>query len=474
MNGIRGYNAIGFPSPRGVDADAVMKILYANEHNLFGRLYEGSPTFRTIPRDTNGQGKAYDQPYFVGTGGAVSFDFKVGFELAVNQAVGPGYASAKFGWDNQHAHWSIDTKQKKQMPARGKGSYISAMRQLMERAKERMERLRLAHIFGDGSGAIGQIDGAPTGVTNTEATFKLTTHTQTIYFEQNVTLEFASSRTTTTVHTGGAAGATQAKYVRITAVDRKRNTVTVKAVDDDGSDQTSTAANLRLLLADNTYIFNKGDVVNIPATGPDGLSPYTGTRVFGGFDAWRPLTLPTNDSFYGINRNQDPVRLSGVVHEVSAVNAKRAYQETIIAACYLQRTLGGRLANIVMNPLHFRDFQFELGDQVEYKKMDVSGSNQGVPGFRAIKIAYGQGDIMIHQDIHCPPGQAWGYVPSDWKLCSLDQFIHIWNEDGRVVDRIQGENKVGGAISSYAALICKNPINLARIKLPDLNQSFFG
>ena len=467
--GIRGFNQIGFPSNRGVDADAVMKILYAKKHNLFGRMYEGSTLFRAIPRDTGGQGKAMDQPYIVSTGGVVAYDFKKGFDIAVNRATGPGYASAKFGWDNQFAHWSIDSKQKKQMPSRGKGSYVNAVRQILDRTKERMERLRLAHLYGDGSGALGQIKSVDSGHTTTSATFELMNHVQPIYFEKGIFLEFTTNSTDTVPLTAGSSPVIQ--RFQVESVDRKANKVTVKPVSSTGADVTAAdAAHIIALIKANNYIFGEGDVVNIPNVGPESLSPYTGTRVFGGFAAWRPESLPANDSFYGIDRNQDPVRLSGVVHELSSFSSTRPYQDTLIAAAYRQRTLGGRIKNIVMNPLHHRDFVYELSGSTEYRKIDMKGSAKGVPGFRAIQIAYGQGDLMIHEDIHCPPGVAWGYVASDWKLCSLDQFIHVWNEDGRIVDRIQGENRFGGSIQSYAALICRNPINLARIKLPALNS----
>ena len=59
MSGIQGFKNIGFPD-RGVDADAVMKLLYANKHNLYMEMYEGSQTFRSIPMDSGGQGKAMD------------------------------------------------------------------------------------------------------------------------------------------------------------------------------------------------------------------------------------------------------------------------------------------------------------------------------------------------------------------------------------------------------------------------------
>ena len=467
MSGVAGFKDIGFPG-RGTDADAVMKLLYAKKHNLFAKMYKGSNTFRTIPKDSGGQGKAMDQPFFVTTGGAVSHDFKAAFNLAVNQSTGPGFTAAKFGWDNMYAHWAMDVKQKKQMPGRGKGSYIGSLRQTMERTKERMERLRLAHIFGDGSGTLGRVGTAAVGSSLGAITFYLENITQVIYFERDIQFQVGTTSTATSVVKQGS----KDLIFKVTEIDRKARKVVCKVVDDDGTDTTSgvTAAQAVAALAKNRYLFGKGDVVLIPTVGPDGLPNYGGTRVMPGFAAWCPETLAANDNFFGVNRNQDRNRLAGVVHEVDTTDTEREYQNTLISASYVQETLGGRISNVVMNPLHYRDFTVELGKSAEFKKMDVSGYNKGVPGFKVLRVATDKGEMMVHTDIHCPPGVAWGYVPSDWKICSLDQFIHVWNEDGRIVDRIQSENKVGGAIQSYATMICRNPLNLARIKLPAIRN----
>ena len=447
---IRGWNAIGFPTT-DTDADAVMKEYYADDTNLLGKMYEGSQTVRTIRRNEAGQGKSFVQPYKVGTSNGVSADFEKAYQLAVRQAVGPSYEDTRFSYDNFFAHWSMNSKQKRQMPAKGRGSFINVLRRDMDSTLERIQRVRLRHFFHDGAGEIGRVGAVAASGANNNIKFTLSSLVDVIYFEVGTQLETAATKLAVTPKRLGSATA----YFRVKAIDRGKGEVTVETIDDNGA--AVSAGNGAGVLAANTWLFQKGDVTPLPTNG---------TRRMPGFAAWCPETITANDNFWGMNRSRDRNRLGGVVHE--AATGDRAYQDTFIDAAHVQRTIGGRFRQVVMNPRHFKEFVKELAGQVEYRKVDTSGVNKGVPGFRAIQVAYSMGDLMIHEDIHCPLGLAWGYVPSDWQLISLGKFIQTWNDDGRVVDRVPGKNQVTGAMHSYATMICKNPINIARIKLPAL------
>ena len=448
---IQGWRQVGLPTTPS-DADAVMKNYYADDTNLLGKMYEGSQTVRTIKRNEAGQGKSFIQPYKVGTSNGVSADFEKAYKLAVDQAVGPSFEDTQFTYDDFFAHWSMNIKQKRQMPAVGRGSFINVLRRDMDSTLERLQRVRLRHVFADGNGEIGKVLANATGP-NTGIKFKLTSAVDTIYFEVGTQLEAAATATATAAKKLGSVDV----YFKVTKLDRLENEITCALIDDNGV--AIAAGNGNSVLTKDTYLFQKGDITAIPTNG---------TRRMPGFAAWCPETIAANDNFWGMNRSRDRNRLGGVVHAVDTGDPLRQYQNTFIDAAHRQRTLGGRFRQIVMNPLHFKEFVKELGKDTEYKKVDTSGFNKGVPGFRAIQIAYSLGDLMIHQDIHCPTGIAWGYVPSDWQIISLGKFIQTWGEDGRVVDRVQGKNQVTGAMHSYATMICKNPLNLARIKLPAL------
>lgn len=448
---IQGWRAIGLPTDSS-DADAVMKDYYADDTNLLGKMYEGSPTMRTIRRNEAGQGKSFVQPYKVGTSNGVSADFEKAYNLAVNQAVGPSFEDTRFTWDDFFAHWSMNVKQKRQMPSVGRGSFINVLRRDMDSTLERIQRVRLRHIFADGAGEIGEVGVAGAG-TNSAIKFTLSSLVDVIYFEVGTQLEAAATKLATSPKQLGS----NTVFFKVTHIDRAKGEVIVSVVNDSGTAVSS--GNGAGVLTKGTYLFQKGDLTAIPTNG---------TRRMPGFAAWCPETIATTDNFWGMNRSRDRVRLGGVVHDVDTSDSDRQYQNTFITAAHVQRTVGGRIRNIVMNPYHFKEFQKELGKDVTYRKVDVTGINKGVPGFRGIQIAYTLGDLMIHQDIHCPTGLAWGYVASDWTIVSLGKFLQTWNDDGRVVDRVPGKNQVTGAMHSYATMICKNPINIARIKLPAL------
>ena len=145
------------------DENQVLKDYYAMETNLRTKLRGVSPTFDRIKVKTV-SGRQFVQPAQIGSGQSVSGSFEEAYNLAVQNSLGPKFQDFKFKWDDYHAHWSFETKAKKQMKRAGPGSFINGVRRVIDSARESAERMRYQHLFGNGRGYLARVSVAAAGV----------------------------------------------------------------------------------------------------------------------------------------------------------------------------------------------------------------------------------------------------------------------------------------------------------------------
>lgn len=145
-------------------------------------------------------------------------------------------------------------------------------------------------LYGDGSGAIGQIASISTGV------ITLVDPNSVVQFEQNMVLNsYSVSGSTATISTGSNLG-----YV--IAVNRSAGTVTVSATAGGAAGTpTNWSTSFPNLSVQGDTNFASGGLAQ-------GL-----TLKLAGLAAWIPVTAPgSSDSFWGVNRSVDVTRLGGV------------------------------------------------------------------------------------------------------------------------------------------------------------------
>lgn len=454
------------------NANVVLKRVYENQNNLTAKLRGVSPTYARIRKKQVPGGRTLNHSVQTGSAQSVSSNFKEAFDAAVNNTLGPHFSGLRFPWDEYHASWSIQSKAIKQMPMKGPGSFINASRRLVTSTEETVEKMRTLHMFSDRQGYIGKVTGYTTasdrviagadrdfGLEPTEAFYKfqLTDPSHITQFEKGLRFQMAASLTASSV-------------AKTTGADPTDLTFEVKHVSGDEKDPVLYASIVspgiahpgRAVTTDfsNYYIFRVGDFANKGTFLP-------------GFKSWCPSTLANDDNFFGLNRSEgklNPVQrnnnLAGYYFDLTGAYSSSAddfkrFQKTIdriIEAAGIAEQRGASPDYYCVHPRLFRYLVTELGQKVELEIKD--------DGLKVYKIHGGNGYISLYQDSYCPIDEVFGLNFNDWAFVSLGDFIDKFDHDGNVMRRVQGENLISGAVSSYATLICANPNNFIRMKVP--------
>ena len=439
------------------DANQVLKDFYSMEDNLKTKLRGVSPTFDRIKVKTVGKGRQFVQPVQRGSGQAVSADFDEAYSLAVNNELGPKFRDFKFAWDEYHAHWSMQVKAKKQMKSRGPGSFINSVRRVIDSARESAERMRYLHLFGNGRGYIGRVDGASTGAASPAYpgfTAVIEINLRDVHtlpqFEAGTRFVVIPNSSATVANRKG----TVTKIYEVIHVDGQAEKPKIWA----GLVQPSTGVVAGdLNIGAGSQLYRVGDLASKGKFMP-------------GFEGWCPNTVATD--FGGARRYAG--QTSNRIHELAGFyfNASGAHSQSatdlsrfehnyqrLLEAAALAYQRGSRPEYYVVNPRTFRKL-IDAGDTGA--KVESKTTKDGL----AVYSLHGAGGyVNVYVDAYCPNSVAYGLKHSDWCIVSLGPFLDPIKPDGSLYDRVRGKNMIEGAISSYATLVTKNPLNLVRVDL---------
>lgn len=440
------------------EANNVLKDFYSMETNLRTKLRGTSPTFDRIRLKSVGSGRQFVQPAQIGSGQAVAADFDTAYNLAVQNNLGPRFQDFKFPWDEYHSHWSFQVKAKRQMKSRGAGSFINGLRRVIDSARESAEKMRYQHMFGNGRGYLARVDGAANGVASTDFSghsfyvkIKLRDLHTLPQFEVGTRFNVAATSFASTVNRKGSVD----KVYEVVHVDGESDSPYVFAV----LIQPATG----IVVADlnipaNAQLFRVGDFAQKG-------------NYLQGFEGWCPKTV--TGTFGGQTRTAGG-SAGGRIHELagfyfdgsgtyaqSATDLKRFehnYQRLLEAAA-LAYQRGARPKYYVVNPKTFRKLADagDTGAKVESKTM--------ADGLAVYSLHGAGGYVNLYVDAYCPVDVAYGLRHEDWCLVSLGNFLDPLKPDGSIYDRVNGKNMIEGAISSYATLVTRNPLNLVRVDL---------
>lgn len=274
----------------------------------------------------------------------------------------------------------------------------------------------LAHaLFGDASGSRGQINGNDPG---TGTTFTLGNVGDIVNFEVGDNILFAAAAT----------GAVRAGGNRtIAAIDRDVALITVSAAIDTAVGATD-------------FIFIDGDAAN-------GGSTILPTGLLG----WLPSAAPQvggGDSFFGVDRSPDPVRLAGMRIDVSALNPEEGLM-TMLTKANVNRA---KPSHIFRNPLDYKNILLALGTKVETEYTSV-----GEIGFTAIKVFGPSGEVKIYSDRNCPQGRGFTLTMDTWKFYSLGKAPMVIEADDQKILRDATADSFEGRMAYYANLGCDAP-----------------
>lgn len=284
-----------------------------------------------------------------------------------------------------------------------KMSFLEGAKLVVDAAIRSITNSLASALFRSGTGSIGKISGISTGV------ITLTNASDVVQFERNMVLQANATD-------GG--GSPRAALGYVIAVDRTAGTVTVASSGLGGSAATPSG------WTTNDFLLVQGD----------------NNAKLSGLAAWLPTTAPTTgDSFYGVDRSVDVVRLSGVRYDGSA----QSIEEALIDASSLLAREGGRPDTALTTYASYAALEKSLGSKVQY--VDVKS---GEIGFRGIVINGANSMIKVFPDRNQLAQTCHLLQMDTWTLESLGDAPQILRYgDGleylRVSNADAGEVRVG-------------------------------
>jgi hypothetical protein len=395
--------------------DAALKVNYSDSR-LTVATYQDRPFLALVPKKENFVGKNMPFPIRYANPGGRSATFAT----AKTNMVEGKYTDFVLTRNHDYGLVSIDNETLEA----SKGDAASFIDAVTGEIDGMLDALRdsLAHsIFGDGSGAIGQVNAEPdTGASSFVITLKNT--------NDIVAVEVGQVHNIYSALTGGSkrnSDGTDDEWV-VAAVDRDAGTITYTG---EYSGSGTIAA--------NDYIFIEGD---------------RGAKLKG-LAAWLPYTAPsTSEDFFGVDRSVDPVRLAGVRMDLSSVSQEEA---AIKLMTRLHRE-GANPSHYFLNPANYQNLVLELGAKVQYQKVAAKVGDAEI-GFEGIKLAGPRGAITVLSDKSCSSSYGYMLDLKEWKLCSLGKAPKLLMSDGLRMLRESDSDGVQIRAGYYAQLGCHRP-----------------
>lgn len=199
----------------------------------------------------------------------------------------------------------------------------------------------------------------------------------------------------------------------------------VTAVDIDAGTVTIASAAAITSFADNDYLF---------------AAPEIGSNIEG-FALCTPLTTPSgSDSFRGVNRSAMPSLLAG--SRIDDTNTMIEENAGKIAVKIRQN--GGRADTLVLNPQRYWEMVRRLGAKIMY----AGGGGSADYGFEKVLINSPAGVLSVVSDADCPTTRGRVFLNSSHKIRTLEEFVHIANEDGNYNLRVYNEDSLETRVRS--------------------------
>ncbi len=192
----------------------------------------------------------------------------------------------------------------------------------------------------------------------------------------------------------------------------------------------------------NKYIAKLGNPLGFSATNNEGNLI--------GHGNWVPVASPgSSDSFLGINRSQDEIRLSGF----RMVAGGRKYQEAIAECNAVTHSMSGNVDIILANPLDVQKASIELGANAMYEEFKT-----GYAGFDSIVMGGPSGGkVRMVMDPNMDVGTLRGMTLDTWKVLHLKAITHPVDEDGLLLRKDAGADAFQLALRSWPQQVCYDP-----------------
>ncbi len=403
-------------------ADAILKEIYSDD-GVTDQFFRENPFFGLMPKKEDVTGRYFEQPVWASAGQAQSRTFG-------SSTSGPGLQSmsgisgeAPFTFlvpkvENM-AVANVSTKLIAESSST-KGAFVDMVRAIADNQMQQLINDTSIGLFRGADINRGQVGASVAGTTLTFAN-----PSDAVFYELGMFLEFAANPTGTTVR----ALASNNTDCHITALDYVGGSATV-AWTGSGT-QTLTANNVVL----GDYIYRAGDK----------------SLGFNGFLDWIPYGgVTSGDSFLGVNRSKQAVRLAGSYLDGTQGNLEEVLEKAINRVALF----GGKLTHFIMPYGQFTALANAQGAKVQL--VNVKSAEADI-GFEGIEITGANGKVVCLPDRYCPSNTIAGVNINTWKLISVGKAVRTWQEDGKVWLRSYNQNGMEIRFYSLANLVCREP-----------------
>lgn len=400
----------------------ILKELY-DDQKVQWLTYKDNPTLAMMHKEEKFPGKYYPVPVVYGlTQGASAT-----FATAYNNQSSPLVAEFLV---TRVADFSIATIDGQLLAAAqtDPGAFIDGAELMIDAAWQTAVNRIASAMFRNGAGTIGQISSV-TNISGNNYTVVLTNPDDATQFEAGQVL--------VAVQNVDGSGSAPTDVGSITSVDRNAGTMIVLSV-------TNIASNWPTLY----YLATQGD---LPTTSNNNFQPSGSTATnkllkLAGFAAWLPLTAPTTgDSFFGVDRSVDVVRLAGVTFDGSSLSL----EEALLQGTGRLAMQGGKPDVGICSYATYTAIITSLGAKVQYIDQKI-----GDIGFRGVQVNGANTVMNVFPDRSCPDGLVYMLEMDTWTLRSQGAAPHILKYlDEIEILRIPGvdaaELRVGGYMNQY-------------------------
>lgn len=190
-------------------------------------------------------------------------------------------------------------------------------------------------------------------------------------------------------------------------------------------------------------VTNIASIASIQANDYLFASPEVGSNIEG-FELCTPLAAPVVgvDSFRGQDRSVNAALLAGA--RINDTNTMIEENAGKIAVKIRQN--GGRADTLVLNPQRYWEMVRRLGAKIMY----AGGGGSADYGFEKVMINSPAGVLNVVSDADCPTSRGRVFLNASHKLRTLEEFVHIANEDGQYNLRVYNEDSLETRVRSMS------------------------
>lgn len=367
--------------------DSILKTLYQGQ-KVEDMTYKNNPMLAMLKKEEDFYGKNYPLPIQYGKPQGRS----AALATAQTNASASKFEDFLLTRKSDHAVCTIDNETM-EASENNAGAFTKAIKTEVDGILDSLTRSLAISLYRDSSGYIGQVLAEPAETTTTGFTLKSVNDVVNYEVGQVINIWSAKTGGTQRNRNGSATSLT------VASVDRAAGSVVCTgAYDSSGT------------IAANDYIFVEGD---------------RGAKI-SGLESWLPDSAPSaSESFFGVDRSVDSVRLAGVRVDISAL----PLEDGLINALALGSREGASPSVGFINPMKMADLVKSLGAKANYSMAEAY--KRADIGFKAVIIQGPEGEVKLIADRNCPFNKCYLLDMDTWVLKSLGKVPRINDTDGQ-------------------------------------------